>query len=127
MSQEGEECYSANKEEFYDDLESVIEYARYHEVDTLYVGKKTKINHSDFLNPHLIIEQMQEEVCEKYGTYLTDTYLEDLKKEDMEELKVIIANFLEKKTGPVFFYGITDIKEVPISELEEQSTGDKSV
>lgn len=111
---EQEEVYSFNGELYYEDLEMVIDDALFNNSETILVANKKELKHSDFLNPHLIIEEMQERVYTEYGEYWGDSYLENLKKDDLKELGRVINDFLVEKSGIVKFYGVENPKEVNV-------------
>lgn len=109
-------CVSGDGENFdatFDTKEEAIQEGKALQYDTIYVGQCV-----DDFAPHIdtddVIERLQEEAYDIGGEY-AETYLEDVTKEQKEELEEqlndVLSTWLAKYKHEVNFYSVDNIEK----------------
>ncbi len=111
-----EKVYSRDGE-VYDDLDLIMdELCNYEDLnigDTveIYEAVAVKAKHSDFIHGFQIIEGMMEQAYDEHGEW-SENYLDDLGREKVKELELLVINWLNKNTSAPTFYKVTDVKKI---------------
>lgn len=109
------DCWSANGEEYFRDIESAID--RLEVGETLYQGVIAHPDIRTFINADWLIQDIQERVMDDNGEW-ADDYLTNITVDEVAELKELIAQYLEKKHAPDF-YNATQVSERIVTEADK--------
>jgi len=109
-------CFSTNGENFHDDEYLVIGECESEGLTEVSVGESVPKQHSDFLSISHMIDCAQEAAQGDVGE-IADDYLENLTLADHGDLKKLITNFLDERIGEPSFYGVNNIREIPLAEF----------
>lgn len=111
------EVYSINGEDNWTkDIDDIIcglnEDGQLGEVE-ITKGESIPATHKEFVDTDILMESIADRAYDKYGDH-TDTYLDDVDSEKKEELKKVIANWLNYNTKKPDFYGVENIEKTTV-------------
>ena len=110
-------AYSTDEENYvgeFDTLEQAAQEAfdNDDELESVSVAEIVKKTAHAFVNPHLVIEQVQEAAADESGEWSAD-WLDSLQKDDdkMGELKALVGEWIQAQEPPRF-WTVENAKEV---------------
>jgi len=109
-----EKCYSYNEEEYHTDysvvLDNLSDHCEIGDQVEFWQGDIVQGSHERYLNTYQIIESMQEQAYEE--NEFSEGYLNEVTKEQQEELKKIVVEYLGKITGAPTFFTAANVEKV---------------
>jgi hypothetical protein len=109
--------YSHNAEDWVEDLEDAIEYAKEfclydHDRPTVYIGDKHPLTNKNICQDlgAIVVENMQEWAHEEVGDH-ADSYLDDLDKDKLKQLSHVITIWLNNNAEKPDFYSVKNVRE----------------
>lgn len=102
-----------------DYVEHFLEELEYNLTDTIEIGERVPVLHSDIFNLKYITEEMQEQAYEIADEYSED-YLTDLTSEKAEELEKLILNWLNTNVNQPNFFTVRGEKEITVKEFKRR-------
>lgn len=110
-----EKCYSHNEEEYHADYSVILDhFSDHYEIGDqveFWEAEPVSGGHERFLNAWQIIESMQEQAYEEAGEF-SDGYLNEVTKDQGEELKTLAVEYLDKVAGKPTFFTVQNVKKV---------------
>ena len=107
---------------WYDDVDYVEHFLDEHEFsleDTIEIGERAPVLHSDIFDLKHLIEEMREQAYEIADEYSED-YLTDLTSEKAEELQSLILNWLNTNVNQPNFFTVIGEKEITVQEFRDR-------
>jgi uncharacterized protein YeaC (DUF1315 family) len=111
-----EKVYSINEEDYYDYDEFVSIIEDEGKPDFIYVSDRVIQEHKDFLSIDSLFEDMQDKACE-LGEW-AEGYLEDVSKEQKEELNKLVLNWFDKNISKPSFFLVENTKKITLEQFE---------
>lgn len=106
------DCWSSNGEQYYSDIDSVLDDLSVG--DTIYEGVQQTPKVKNWVDPDRVIDDIQSQVWDEHGEYSED-YLNNVTSEAKAELKQLIVCWLEKYGEPTF-YTVDHVLERAVTE-----------
>lgn len=117
--------YSLDNEDYHD-----IDYIAQELEDdktrlTVFVGEAIKPTHKQFIERIDICEEMQNNAYDEFDEY-ADGYLDEITKEQEEELINLIADWFDKNAHKPNFYHVENTKEISRAEFFKEHYGENN-
>jgi len=109
-------CYSMDGESYYDYCTVMDNLKEYHAVgDKVEIWEATsrRFKHVDFIIPRDIIDNIKERAYDECGEVAED-YLSEITKDQINDLESHVAEWFEKNTVNIKFYGVENEHKIEI-------------
>ena len=110
-----DKSYSYNEEEYHSYYSDILDHFNDHyeigDKVEFWKGDTVQCGHERFIEPYILIEDMQDRAHEEVGEF-ADGYLNEVTEKQLHELKQLVAGYLDKNLAKHSFFTVKNVEKV---------------